>query len=233
MRFAATGPDKIRRLEIRFNRSEDARGTANVAASKERLDLTGCLKHIDPAGSEEYSEEYLLFQGSLRVISDGVITSSTSGTPSLTVEGAQQVTIIVSAATNFGRPAGQSSAAAVNAAVESLLDGAVAKGYAGLLSEHTAAFRSIMQRVNLSLGTTAAAITALPTSERVRRARLQVLNGTTTADEDPGLFTLLFQFGRYLLASSSNPASGSHPANLQGVWNGDFDPNWNSEYTTK
>jgi alpha-L-fucosidase 2 len=200
MTIDAKGPDKIG-VTIQLNRSQDARGDVKVVTNgQQQLDLTGSLKHTDPTASD-----YLLFQGSVRVISDGEVTGSTSSTPSISVNGAQHVTLIISAGSNFDRPEGQSSAAAVDTRVVALLDNAVTKGHAALLSEQTNAFRSIALRVNLSLGTTAAEIAALPTNERVRRARLQVLgkvNGTRTADEDPGLFTLLFQFGRYLLAFS-------------------------------
>jgi alpha-L-fucosidase 2 len=50
------------------------------------------------------------------------------------------------------------------------------------------------------------------------------------ADSDPDLAALIFQFGRYLLISSSRP--GTQPANLQGLWNKDQNPMWDSKYTT-
>ena len=48
--------------------------------------------------------------------------------------------------------------------------------------------------------------------------------------DDPSLAALLFQFGRYLVISSSRP--GTHPPNLQGIWNGDRNPEWDCKYTS-
>ena len=72
--------------------------------------------------------------------------------------------------------------------------------------------------MNLDLGTTPAA--KLPTDERIKN----FANGT-----DPQLAALYFQFGRYLLISSSRP--GGQAANLQGLWNESMDPPWGSKYT--
>ena len=68
------------------------------------------------------------------------------------------------------------------------------------------------------LGETEAA--ALPTDERIRRA---------AELDDPALAALFFQFGRYLLIASSRP--GTQPANLQGIWNQELSPPWDSKWT--
>jgi alpha-L-fucosidase 2 len=67
---------------------------------------------------------------------------------------------------------------------------------------------------------------ATPNSVRPTDERLAAVDGTN----DPDLAALLFQFGRYLLISSSRP--GTQPANLQGIWNKDQNPMWDSKYTT-
>jgi alpha-L-fucosidase 2 len=74
-------------------------------------------------------------------------------------------------------------------------------------------------RVSIDLGRNPAA-EALPTDARVR---------LSPEVDDPGLASLYFQYGRYLLMSSSRP--GSQPANLQGLWNASLDPPWGSKYT--
>jgi len=61
----------------------------------------------------------------------------------------------------------------------------------------------------------------LPTDKR-----RQGFNGVN----DPALAALCFQFGRYLLITSSRP--GTQPANLQGIWNASMNPSWDSKYTT-
>ncbi len=78
--------------------------------------------------------------------------------------------------------------------------------------------KNIFNRVKLDLGTTDAA--NLPTDERLKN-----FNSTN----DPHFVTLYYQFGRYLLISSSQP--GGQPANLQGIWNDKINPPWDSKYT--
>jgi len=92
------------------------------------------------------------------------------------------------------------------------------KDYEDLLSRHTKDFNSLMGRVSLNLGLT----TDRTVDELLARAQ--------QGDLDPELAVLYFQFGRYLLVSSSRP--GTQPANLQGIWNNDTVPAWGSKYTT-
>ncbi|MEP6482712.1 MAG: glycoside hydrolase family 95-like protein, partial [Rhodoglobus sp.] len=83
---------------------------------------------------------------------------------------------------------------------------------------HVAEHQRLFRRVSLDLGRTAAA--DLATDERVRNF--------ATAN-DPALAALYFQYGRYLLISSSRP--GTQPTNLQGIWNDSISPPWGSKYT--
>src|SRR6185295_13923157 len=87
------------------------------------------------------------------------------------------------------------------------------KTYFDLLAAHVEEYTPLFHRVKLDLGRTAAA--DLPTDQRPAKF-LQRL--------DPHLATLYFQYGRYLLISSSRP--GSQPANLQGIWNHLMTPPW-------
>ncbi len=89
----------------------------------------------------------------------------------------------------------------------------VPKPYAELLAAHLADYQNLFRRVTLDLGPAP----AVPTDERLRHPG------------DPSLAALYFQFGRYLLISSSRP--GGLPANLQGLWNDSFLPPWFSDYT--
>jgi len=99
------------------------------------------------------------------------------------------------------------------------LDRAAAKGYEALISDHIEDYRSYFNRVRLDLGENDAAL--LPTDERLYRFKEN--------PDDPSLYTLLFQYGRYLLISSSR--QGTQPANLQGIWNNMVRPPWSSNYT--
>ena len=96
---------------------------------------------------------------------------------------------------------------------------ALKKSYASLLKAHTGDMRGLMSRVSLDLGGTNAA--QQPTDVRLAAVK--------QGADDPHLCALYFQFGRYLLASSSRP--GSQPANLQGIWNQDLVPAWGSKWT--
>lgn len=97
---------------------------------------------------------------------------------------------------------------------------ALTKGesYAVLLAGHVADVQRLMRRVALELPRTEAAV--FPTDERIAAQRRGIL--------DPSLAALYFQFGRYLLISSSRP--GDLPANLQGLWADGLNPPWNADY---
>lgn len=95
---------------------------------------------------------------------------------------------------------------------------ATAYSFATLRSRHLREHQRLFHRVKLDLGRTASA--DLPTDQRPA----EFLKGL-----DPHLATLYFQYGRYLLISSSR--AGSQPANLQGIWNHFMTPPWESKYT--
>jgi alpha-L-fucosidase 2 len=92
------------------------------------------------------------------------------------------------------------------------------KQFEQLRADHVREHQRLFHRVKLNLGRTSAA--DLPTDQRPA----QFLQGL-----DPHLATLYFQYGRYLLISSSRP--GTQPANLQGIWNHLMTPPWESKYT--
>jgi alpha-L-fucosidase 2 len=94
------------------------------------------------------------------------------------------------------------------------------RAYDVLRQEHIADHQHFFRRVRLELPVDAA-VRALPTDERLQRVQ------KGSADED--LAALYFQYGRYLLISSSRP--GSLAANLQGKWNDSLTPAWGSKYT--
>ncbi|ADQ45470.1 Alpha-L-fucosidase [Caldicellulosiruptor kronotskyensis 2002] len=98
-----------------------------------------------------------------------------------------------------------------------LLDAAEKKGYVALREEHINDFSNLMWRCVLDLGPSP----DKPTDERIAALR--------AGDNDPALAALYFQLGRYLIVSGSR--EGSAPLNLQGIWNADFMPIWDSKYT--
>lgn len=134
----------------------------------------------------------------------------------LVVEDADAVTLIVSSASSFYHEAYETRCA------ERLNHGA-GKAYDELLSDHLADYAGLYNRVSLEISSDSSLgrMQGLDTAER-----LELLK---EGEEDPALIELYFQFGRYLLISCSRP--GSLPANLQGIWNQDMLPAWDSKYT--
>ncbi|MEO7144142.1 MAG: glycoside hydrolase family 95 protein [Bryobacteraceae bacterium] len=126
------------------------------------------------------------------------------------VEGANAVTLFLAARTNFhgGDPAAKCERDLRRAQ----------KSYGDLRAAHVADYQKYFERVHFRLAGTAP---DLPTDERLNRLR--------SGAEDSQLAALYFQFGRYLLISSSRP--GSLAATLQGIWNYQTAPPWDSKYT--
>ena len=94
------------------------------------------------------------------------------------------------------------------------------KPFEELKKDHITEHQRLFRKAHLSLP--ASENSALPTNERLEAVR--------KGGKDPQLCVLLFQFGRYLMISSSRP--GTQPPNLQGIWNDRMNPPWNSMYTS-
>jgi alpha-L-fucosidase 2 len=171
------------------------------------------------AAHEGVPGDRLRLEARLRVVTTGGTRTVTDS--AVTVTGATEALLLVAIGTNFVNYHDLSAdpAARAHAAL-----GAVAGGpgdFAALRQAHVAAYRAQFARVSLDLGRSEPAVAAKPTDERVR-------DFATSAD--PELAALYFQFGRYLLIGSSQP--GTQPANLQGIWNEQMLPPWDSKYTT-
>ncbi|MGC4031268.1 MAG: glycoside hydrolase family 95 protein [Tepidisphaeraceae bacterium] len=158
----------------------------------------------------------------------------------VTVANADSATVVTVAATNFVNFQDVSGDAGKKA--EGYLKAIAGKDYAALLKTHLADYQPLFRRVSIDLGHNAR-LEVLPTNERQKIAN-KVANptGTTKKDvpspvdlkggvqDDPSLVALFFQYGRYMLITSSRP--GTQAANLQGVWNQEINPPWESKYTT-
>jgi alpha-L-fucosidase 2 len=135
---------------------------------------------------------------------------------SIKIEGADSVLIYVSIATNFINY--RDISGKENEIAKSFLAKAFDKNYDKMKEAHIAYYQKYFKRVKLDFGTTAAS--KLPTDERLANFRNV---------SDPSFVVLYYQYGRYLLISSSQP--GGQPANLQGIWNKSMTPAWDSKYT--
>ncbi len=154
------------------------------------------------------------FDARVRVIADGgTVTVNDSA---IQVTGANSAMLLVSAATSFqdytdyGANPSVKSTAAMNAAAKN--------DFATLWETNRQDHQQLFHRVQLNLGSNEAE--ELPTDQRLKQIAQQ---------PDPNLEALYFQFGRYLLITSSRP--GAQPANLQGIWNDQIKPPWDSKWT--
>lgn len=151
------------------------------------------------------------------VVFHGYVTVRTEGgragaaAEGLSIEGANAVTLLVVAATNYqGKESGE--------ACRDRLEALAGKRYGRLKEAHIREHRRLFRRVEIDLGR--ADLDAVPTDERL--AAMQ------KGGDDPRLIALYFQYGRYLLMSSSRP--GTLPANLQGIWADGLRPPWSADY---
>lgn len=135
------------------------------------------------------------------------------------VGGADEALLFITAATDYRGFAGRRTADPVAASAADMKR-AAAKTFHALLAAHAADFRRYFDRVRLALGPPSPGAELLPTPAR--------LKAFSEGEPDPGLAALYFQFGRYLLISSSRP--GGMPANLQGIWAEGVQAPWNADY---
>ena len=140
---------------------------------------------------------------------------------SIKVSGADSAVLLVNGETSF---AGHDVHPHLNgkdekALCRAVLEQAAEKTYDKLQKSHKADYSSFYSRVQLDLGENENA--ALPTDMRLKQF--------SSGKEDPALYALLFQYGRYLLIASSRP--GTQATNLQGIWNNESRPPWSSNYT--
>ncbi len=154
------------------------------------------------------------FNALLRLKTDnGKITHTAS---SIKVDKADSAILMVSIATNFNSYNDLGGDEKQRA--QAYLDAAFEKNYEQLKADHIKKYQALFNRVVLDFINTDAS--KLPTDERLANFR---------NTNDPSFVALYFQYGRYLLISSSQP--GGQPANLQGIWNQSMKPAWDSKYT--
>jgi len=154
------------------------------------------------------------FNALSRIKTNGGHISHTDHT--VAIENANSVLLFVSIVSNFNNY--HDISGNENQRAKDYLDKAYNKNFEDMKASHIEAYQKYFNRVKLDLGVTEAS--KLPTNERLKNFR---------NTSDPSFVTLYYQYGRYLLISSSQP--GGQPANLQGLWNGNMKPAWDSKYT--
>ncbi|GAA5507432.1 glycoside hydrolase family 95 protein [Novipirellula caenicola] len=174
------------------------------------------------ASTQSASDNRLILRGKLGVDYEAQLRplvhggSVTSADGKLEVSGADSVTLLIVGATSYNNATDISGDA--TARCEAYLASIGNKSYEDLRAAHVTDYQKLFNRVKLDLGTTDAVNN--PTDERLQAIK--------KGNHDPQFETLYFQFGRYLLISSSRP--GYLPANLQGKWAQHYNAPWNSDY---
>lgn len=235
-RFAISYPDQVAMIDVTTNDPAGIRMAASMTSqTPHRIRQEGAKTLVmrckapyhaepsyrgnmpDPVRFDKWGGKGMEAESWLTVLDgQGEVTDSV-----LQVHGDERIVLLFTATTSFNGPFKSPSADGLNPADQAskILQSASTHSIDELWNRHQEDHRSLMDRVVLDLGETPQK--DKPIDERLRDYK--------AGAEDPGLVTLLFQFGRYLLVGSSRP--GSQPANLQGIWNQELRPPWSSNYT--
>lgn len=224
----ASAPDQVIVVRLTADKPAQITFTANLRGVRNQAHSNYGTDYfqMDPVGSDGLavtgkSADYLGISGKLRyearvkAVAEGGDVS-TNGVD-LNVKNANSVTLYFAAATNFVNYRDVSGDQ--HPKVESYLRNIKGKSYDAVKAAALSDYKGLYDRASLSMPATENSY--LPTNERKEK------NQTSP---DPSLAALAYNFGRYLLISSSRP--GTQPANLQGIWNDDQNPAWDSKYTT-
>ncbi|MGJ8692934.1 MAG: glycoside hydrolase family 95 protein [Thalassotalea sp.] len=223
----ASYPDKVIAVRISADKNSSITLTAAlnsphenskiVAENNNQLALSGQLPK-----EFKYKKKYpelsfdtsLSFAAKLQVRTDGGIVKTTN--EAISVTHANAVTFILSAATsykNFQDISGEPEKIS-----RQTLANITKKNWQAIKSDHVSDYQNLFHRVSIDLG--GGGHDQLAIDQRLKNI---------AKSKDNSFVALLFQYGRYLLISSSRP--GGQPANLQGIWNDKLSPPWGSRYT--
>ena len=205
-----------RRGQLNFDATLDRPEHFQTVAVQNELLMSGALTNgVDGDG--------VRYAARLRILNQGGKISATNG--KISVTGADEVLLLVTAATDYERFA-KITRRDLETATEQTLNRAAKKSFAKLRKAHVADYQSYFNRVNLNLAAHALEISTKPTPERIAAGKADYESNSHS--NDPSLAALYFNFGRYLLISSSRP--GGMPANLQGLWADTTTPPWGADY---
>jgi alpha-L-fucosidase 2 len=224
----SSAPDQAVVVRLTANRPGSISLTANLRGVRNQAHSnygTDYFK-MDAVGSDGLvvtgkSADYLGVAGKLKA--EGRLKASVEGGSvktrgtDLVIEKADAVTLVFVAATNFVNY--KNVSADQHQRVKDALGKLGGKSFDDLKQTAIQDYKKLFNRVQIKLPESANS--ALPTN--IRKQKVQT-------EPDPSLAALVYNFGRYVLISSSRP--GSQPANLQGIWNNDMNPMWDSKYTT-
>ncbi|MFC1635993.1 glycoside hydrolase N-terminal domain-containing protein, partial [Planctomycetota bacterium] len=221
VRLMASKPGMIR-ARVYLTREKDMKV---ISVGSDRLHMDGRI--VDIAAPEGYEDnpggsgpggEHMKFAGRMLVrIVSGTVRA---GDASLIIENADEAIVLFTAATDYNLDKmNYDRSIDPGRRAEAILNNAADKPWDDLIRDHITEHRAMFDRVSLDLG--GSDQETVPTDERLKAVK----DGGT----DPGLMALYFQYGRYLLMSSSR-RPGRLPANLQGIWNDQMWAPWEADY---
>ena len=213
--YVASHPDQVIAIRLTADKPGTYTGTAELSGAHNETTRTEGDRLVF-SGSLNNGERY---EAQTLVIVDGGTVHAEDG--KITFQKCDGLTLYLAAGTDYVMdPARRWRADDPHARVSAQIAAASGKTFDSLRAAHERDYRALFDRVNLDLGRSPQERHTLPTDQRLKAYAEKGI--------DPELAALYFQFGRYLLISSSRP--GSLPANLQGLWNDSNTPPWNSDY---
>ncbi|MER5488261.1 glycoside hydrolase N-terminal domain-containing protein [Streptomyces sp. NPDC002812] len=215
--YFASYPDKV--IVGRLGASENGKVSFSLGYSSPRTDYTATASGDRLTIAGTLADNNLKFESQVRVIKTGGTMTAANG--KLTVSGADSVVFVLAAGTDYSDAYPTYRGTDPHNGVTARVDDAAAKSYSTLKTNHTNDYKALFDRVKLNIGQ----VMPDKATDDLRAA----YTGGTSAD-DRALEALFYQYGRYLLISSSR--AGSLPANLQGVWNNSTSPPWAADYHT-
>jgi alpha-L-fucosidase 2 len=233
-----SAPDQVLVLRVTGSKPHHISGVLTLdgplqktvkALTNNRLLLTGkAAVHIAGAGHPHSEQPVTLsdepgagmyFAALVEVHVEGGTATASANPTGITIANATSFAVLVTAATGYRgfqlKP--DLSLEEITENAKRPLEAAATKPFATLYTRHLEDHQRLFRRVSLSLGP--------PNSTKPTDQRLKEF----AASPDPSLLALYFQYGRYLLISSSR--QNSQPANLQGIWNYEVTPPWSSNWT--
>jgi alpha-L-fucosidase 2 len=224
----ASAPDQVIVVRITADKPGSISFTINLRGERNQTHSNYATDYfqMDPYGNDGLvltgkSADYMGVEGKIKyearikAVPEGG-TMKTNGVD-LIIENANAVTLYFASATNFVNY--KDVSADQHQRVDDYFKGIENKSYNNIVESAIADHKKYFSRVSLQLPNTKNSF--LPTTERVKKIQ---------SSADPSMAALSYQFGRYLMIASSRP--GTQPANLQGIWNDNMNPSWDSKYTT-
>lgn len=206
-------PDQVIVVRLETDRKNSLDFTLGLDADHEEKSIS--TREDEQSLKVAVKDGALFGKAEMKITTDGEMSNSDS---TISVTNASEAIIYLSASTNYVnyKDVGKDP----ESELHEVFTGIKKKTYESILEDHIKDYQSLFNRFDLNLGESLR--DSLPTDERLRMFWEDPV--------DPAFVAFYVQYGRYLLIASSR--EGTHPANLQGIWNDRLKPPWDSKYTT-